>query len=96
MTDPKHARSGLPGATARAAVAAEAAVRAAWSDALFATCRWICAEGTDDEVEARERMRLADEALDAARNLRDRVSRGTATSHEVVALLRSGAITNRR
>lgn len=96
MTDLKHPRSGLPGATARAAAAAEARVRAARSDALFATCRWICAEGGGDEAEARERMRLADDALNAARNLRDRVSCGTATSHEIIQLLRSGANTTRR
>lgn len=89
MTDRKRASSGQDGSTARAAAAAEAMVRAAWTGALFATCRWIHADGTHDEAEAHKQMRLADDALDEARRLLDRVRRGTATSHEIIRLLRA-------
>ena len=51
----------------RALDAAREAIRSARSRALLATCRWIVAEGTDDEVDARKAMDQADHDLNAAR-----------------------------
>ena len=72
----------------RALAAASERIRSARRSALLATCGWIEAEGTDDEVHAREAMDRADREVTAACELRERVDRGSATAHELLGLLR--------
>lgn len=72
----------------RSLEAAGRRIGAARRKALFATCRWIMAEGTDGEVEARESMDQADQELHAAGDLYERIVRGSATGHEHLGLLR--------
>lgn len=62
--------------------------RSARSKAFFATCRWIVADGTAGEVEAPESMGRADQELNAAYELYERIVRGSATGHELLGLLR--------
>jgi hypothetical protein len=72
----------------RALEAAGRRIGSARRKALFATCRWIMAEGTDGEVEARKSMDRADQELNAAYDLYERIVRGSATGHEHLELLR--------
>lgn len=72
----------------RALAEARERIRSARSSALLATCRWIEAEGTDDETGTREAMDRADREVNAACELHERVERGSATAHELLGLLR--------
>jgi hypothetical protein len=72
----------------RALEAAREKIRSAGRKALLATCRWIEAEGTVDEVGARRTMDQADRDLNAACELYERVDHGSATGHELLMLLR--------
>lgn len=62
---------------ARALAAARERIRSARSSAILATCRWIEAEGTDDEAGTLEAMDRADRELNAACELHERVERGS-------------------
>lgn len=72
----------------RALEAAGRRIGSARRKALFATCRWIMVEGADGEVEARESMDQADQELNAACDLYERIVRGSATGHELLGLFR--------
>lgn len=78
------------GTRERALGAARAKIRRASEAELLATCRWILAEGTDREADAHREMNAAERKLAAARNMHERVRLGSATAHELVALLREG------
>ena len=86
----KHTqRSHGPGAHlgARAMEAADRLVQKSSHAALLSTCRWINAEGTNDEQEARRMMEVAEEKLAAAVERRDRLRRGAMTGHELLQLV---------
>jgi hypothetical protein len=63
-------------------------IRSVRRKALLATCRWIEAEGTVDEVRAWKTMDQADREVNAACELYERVDHGSATGHELLVLLR--------
>lgn len=75
------------GCRERALAAASEKISSAERRALLATCRWIEADGTDDEGEARINVDQADREVKAACELYERVRRGSATGHELLGLL---------
>ena len=86
----KHTQRLLgPGAHlgARAMEAADRLVQTCLHAALLSTCRWINAEGMNDEQEARRMMEIAEEKLAAAIDRRDRFRRGEMTGHELLQLV---------